>query len=34
VCSSDLGDLMRFERPLRSDIMALLRALESGQAAL
>lgn len=28
------GSRLRFERPLRSDIMALLRALESGQAVL
>ena len=28
------GTLLRYERPLHSDIMALLRALESGQAAL
>jgi 23S rRNA pseudouridine1911/1915/1917 synthase len=28
------GKLLRFERPLRSDILALLQALESGQAAL
>jgi 23S rRNA pseudouridine1911/1915/1917 synthase len=28
------GSRLRFERPLRSDIMALLRALESGQAGL